>query len=138
MVSSIFAAPCCIAPTLFIVFGISAGGPGFLQIFEPYRAYFLTVGYVAVGYSFYKLISFRKKGFVKMLIEKDTNKLLEVHIVCQHASEIIHKVVPFIKYNLTLDDLLDLVDVYPTLSESIKLCAISFRKDIKHLSCCAQ
>ena len=53
--ASLFAASCCIAPTLFLIFGISAGGLGSLSVLEPYRWYFLSVAYLAVGYSFYKL-----------------------------------------------------------------------------------
>ncbi|MDQ7038470.1 MAG: hypothetical protein Q9N26_04650 [Aquificota bacterium] len=39
---------------------------------------------------------------------------------------------------LTLADIIDTVDVYPTFSECVKLWAQSFRKDISRLSCCAQ
>ncbi len=61
-VASLFAASCCIAPTLFVVFGISVGGLSSLQFLEPYRWYFLGVGYLAVGYSLYNLYL---KGWIK-------------------------------------------------------------------------
>ncbi len=54
-IASLLAASCCIGPTLFVVFGVSAGGLGYLTVLEPYRPIFLTIGYVAVAYSFYKL-----------------------------------------------------------------------------------
>ncbi len=54
-IASILAASCCVVPTLFVVFGVSAGSLGFLSALEPYRWYFLAVAYVAVGYSLYNL-----------------------------------------------------------------------------------
>ena len=53
--ASLLAASCCIVPTLFVVFGVSAGSLSFLKTLEPYRIYFLIIAYIAVGYSFYKL-----------------------------------------------------------------------------------
>jgi len=58
--ASLLAGSCCIAPTLFVLFGISAGGLGFLTVLEPYRPLFLAVGYIAVAYYFYK--TFAKPG----------------------------------------------------------------------------
>ena len=54
-VASFLAASCCVGPTLFVVFGVSAGSFSFLSVLEPYRWYFLGVAYIAVGYSLYKL-----------------------------------------------------------------------------------
>ncbi len=53
--ASLLAASCCVVPTLFVVFGVSAGSLSFLSALEPYRWYFLAVAYIAVGYSLYKL-----------------------------------------------------------------------------------
>ncbi len=54
-IASLLAASCCIGPTLFVVFGVSAGGLGYLTVLEPYRPFFLLIGYIAVAYSFYKI-----------------------------------------------------------------------------------
>ncbi|MEZ0360594.1 MAG: mercuric transporter MerT family protein [Hydrogenobacter sp.] len=67
MVASFLSASCCIAPTLFVVFGVSTGSLSFLNVLEPYRFYFLAMGYIAVGYSFYK--SFLKKPNVDCVCE---------------------------------------------------------------------
>jgi uncharacterized coiled-coil DUF342 family protein len=37
-----------------------------------------------------------------------------------------------------LDDIIDTVHVFPTLTESIKLVATSFKQNIEKLTCCAQ
>ncbi len=84
------------------------------------------------------IISFRTEGIVKMVIDQETHRVLGVHILAPHGAEIVHRVVPIIKLGLRLEDILDMVDVYPTLSESIKLCAQTFFKDVSKLSCCAQ
>jgi len=65
--ASLLAASCCIVPALFVVFGISAGSLSFLSVLEPYRWYFLTVAYIAVGYSLHKLYL---KNWVKEKILK--------------------------------------------------------------------
>ncbi len=84
------------------------------------------------------VISLKTEGLVKMVVEEGTNKILGVSLLSPQGAEIIQKVVPFIKYKLRLEDLIETVDVYPTFSEAIKLCALSFFKDVSRLSCCAQ
>jgi mercuric reductase len=79
----------------------------------------------------------KTEGVIKMIVDKNTEKVIGVHICSLEASDIIHKAVLIIKYGLTLGDIINSVDVYPTLSESIKLCAQNFKKDVSKLSCCA-
>lgn len=83
-------------------------------------------------------LSLQTEGLVKMIVEKNSGKIIGVHILAPHGAEIIHKAVLLIKYGLTIEDIIQNVDVYPTLSEAIKLCAQSFKKDISKLSCCAE
>lgn len=77
------------------------------------------------------------RGLMKMIVEEETNRILGVHMVSPQAADIIQKAALFVKYRMTTQDVLDTIDVYPTLSESIKLCAQSFEKDVTKLSCCA-
>jgi len=78
------------------------------------------------------------RGLVKMVADASTGRVLGVHILADHAADIIHEAVLAVKHKLAVDDLIDTVHVFPTLSESIKLAATSFRKDIDQLSCCAE
>jgi mercuric reductase len=78
------------------------------------------------------------RGLVKMIVEEGTNRVLGVHILSPQAADIIHKAVLLVKYRMTIQDVLDTMDVYPTLSESIKVAAQSFVKDVTKLSCCAE
>ena len=84
------------------------------------------------------IIAFRTEGLVKMVVEEETHRVLGVHVLAPHGAEIIHRAVPILKLGLKLEDIIDMVDVYPTLSESVKLCAQTFFKDVSKLSCCAQ
>src|SRR5438309_2876672 len=78
------------------------------------------------------------RGLIKMVAEASTGRILGVHILADGAADIIHEAVLAVKYRLTIDDIIDTVHVFPTITESIKLAATSFRKDIDQLSCCAE
>ncbi len=78
------------------------------------------------------------RGLVKMVADASTGRILGVHILAENAADIIHEAVLAVKHKLTVDDIIDTVHVFPTMTESIKLVATSFRKDIDHLSCCAE
>ena len=78
------------------------------------------------------------RGLVKMVADASTGRILGVHILADNAADIIHEAVLAVKHKLTIDDIIDTVHVFPTVAESIKLAATSFRKDIDQLSCCAE
>ncbi len=78
------------------------------------------------------------RGLVKMVADSTTGRIMGVHILAENAADIIHEGVLAVKYKLTIDDIIDTVHVFPTITESIKLAATSFRKNIDQLSCCAE
>jgi len=80
----------------------------------------------------------KTKGVIKMVVEPKTQRILGVHILSDLAADIIHEAALAVKHQLTVDDIIDTVHVFPTMSESIKLVATSFKKDLKRLSCCAE
>lgn len=41
-------------------------------------------------------------------------------------------------FKATIDDFIDLIHVCPTMSETLKIGAQAFRKDVTKLSCCAE
>jgi len=86
-----------------------------------------------------KAITIREtRGLIKMVAEARTGRVLGVHILADNAADIIHEGVLAVKCRLTIDDLIDTVHVFPTLAESTKLVAISFRKNLDKLSCCSE
>ncbi len=79
------------------------------------------------------------KGLIKMAVDpKKDNRIVGVHILASIAADMIHEAVMAVKYRLTVDDMIDTVHVFPTMSEAIKLVATSFKQDVNKLSCCAE
>ncbi len=78
------------------------------------------------------------RGLVKMIVHPDTDVILGVHIMASNASELIHEATLAVKFKLTIDDLIDTVHVFPTISEGIKRVAQSFRRDLSVMSCCVE
>ena len=78
------------------------------------------------------------RGLIKIVAEEGTEKVIGVHILGPEAAEGIHQAVFIIRSGMTVREITEKIDVYPTLSEMVKLCAQSFYKDVKQLSCCAE
>jgi mercuric reductase len=79
----------------------------------------------------------KESGIIKMVVDKG-KRIRGVHIVSPYASEIIIEGVYAVKLGLTVEDIIDTVHAFPTISESIKLAAQSFRRDISMMSCCVE
>ncbi len=78
------------------------------------------------------------RGLVKMIVHPDTDVILGVHIVAPNASELIHEATLAVKFKLTIDDLIDTVHVFPTISEGIKRAAQAFRRNVATMTCCVE
>lgn len=78
------------------------------------------------------------RGLIKMVIHPETSKILGVHMVMPDAADLIHEAVLAVKFGLTVDDIIDTVHVFPTMSEGLKLVAQSFVRDIRVMSCCIE
>ena len=77
------------------------------------------------------------KGFIKLIRNTETNKLIGARVVASEGGELIQQLSMAIKYGITIDDLSESFYPYLTLGEGIKLAAITFGKDVSKLSCCA-
>jgi mercuric reductase len=77
------------------------------------------------------------RGFVKLVADGATRKIVGAHILAAEAGEMITEPALAIKYGLTIEDLTSTFHPYLTLSEGIKLAAQTFTKDVAKLSCCA-
>jgi len=78
------------------------------------------------------------RGLFKMVVHPRSGKILGVHIVAPNAADLIHEATLAVKFGLTVDDLIDTVHVFPTLSEGIKRVAQSFTRDISRMACCVE
>jgi mercuric reductase len=77
------------------------------------------------------------RGFVKLLADSATRRIIGAHILATEAGEMITEPALATKFGLTIEDLTSTFHPYLTLSEGIKLAAQAFSKDVKMLSCCA-
>lgn len=78
------------------------------------------------------------RGLIKLVADSKTKRVVGLHILAPHAADLIHEGVLAVKFKLTIDDIIDTVHVFPTLSEAIKLAAQSFYRDVGKLSCCTE
>jgi mercuric reductase len=77
------------------------------------------------------------RGIVKMVIDDDSKQVLGVSLVMRDAGEVIHEAAMGLRLGATIHDFIELLHVYPTMAEALKLVAISRYKDPARLSCCA-
>jgi mercuric reductase len=77
------------------------------------------------------------RGFVKLLADASTRKIVGAHILAADAGEMITEAATAIRFSLTVEDVTSVFHPYLTLSEGIKLAALAFTKDVAKLSCCA-
>ncbi len=78
------------------------------------------------------------RGVIKMVINFETEEILGIHILSDIAADLIHEGAMIIKNKMKLDDIINTLHVFPTLSEGIKLVAQSFKRDISKMTCCAE
>jgi len=77
-------------------------------------------------------------GFVKFIASSIDERVLGVHVIGESAPEIIHEAAMAMHFKATLADFIDLIHVYPTMSEALKIGAQAFSRDVTKLSCCAE
>ena len=92
----------------------------------------LTLDYVPRA-----LVNFETTGFIKMVAEARTGRILGVQAIAPEAGELIQTAAIAIRAKMTIADLSAQLFPYLTMVEGLKLCAQTFTKDVKQLSCCA-
>jgi mercuric reductase len=83
------------------------------------------------------LANFETDGFIKIVVEKPTGRLIGGQILAHEGGEIIQSVALAIRNRMTVTELADQLFPYLTMVEGLKLCAQTFTKDVSQLSCCA-
>jgi mercuric reductase len=79
-----------------------------------------------------------ERGIIKMVLERDSDRVLGVSMVGRDAGEVIHEAAMGMRFGATVHDFIDMVHVYPTMAEALKIVALSFFKDVSKMSCCAE
>jgi mercuric reductase len=83
------------------------------------------------------LASRNTRGLVKLIAEQESGRLLGAHVLAAEAGEVIQEAILAIRFGLTVQDLVETFHPYLTMVEGIKLAALTFKKDVAKLSCCA-
>lgn len=83
------------------------------------------------------LANFDTRGFVKLVAEAGTGRLLGAQILAHNGGEAIQSAALAIRAGMTVNALADELFPYLTMAEGLKLCAQTFTQDVAELSCCA-
>lgn len=83
------------------------------------------------------IVSRNTLGLVKLVAERETNRLLGAHIVADGAGDVILAASLAIQTGMTVEQLAGGWNPYLTLGEGLFLAAQSFTRDPAMLSCCA-
>lgn len=65
------------------------------------------------------------EGLVKILADKETDKILGVHIMAPNAGELIHEAVLALQYGAASEDIARTCHAHPTMSEALKEAAMA-------------
>lgn len=83
------------------------------------------------------LANFDTRGFIKLVADRDSGRLLGAQILAAEAGEIIQTAALALASRMTVEQLAAQLFPYLTMVEGLKLCAQTFGKDVSQLSCCA-
>lgn len=72
------------------------------------------------------------EGFIKIIAQRN-EKIMGVHILSPHSSEIIHEVTLALNYGIKVSELASVIHVHPTLSESIMESALNVQNKSIHI-----
>jgi mercuric reductase len=83
------------------------------------------------------LVNFDTRGFIKIVAEAGSGRLLGVQTLADSAGELIQTAAIALRARMSVQELADQLFPYLTMVEGLKLCAQTFTKDVRELSCCA-
>lgn len=83
------------------------------------------------------LVNRDTRGFVKIVAEAATGKIVGVSMVAEGAGDVIQSAVLAIQFGLTTAQVAATWAPYLTFAEAFKLAAQTFTRDVSKLSCCA-
>jgi len=83
------------------------------------------------------LVGFETDGFIRLVADRGTGRLLGARILAPEAGEIVTAAALAVRAGFTVDELGGMLFPYLVMAEGLKLCAQTFRLDVRKLSCCA-
>nr|ABK96408.1 unknown [Populus trichocarpa x Populus deltoides] len=73
------------------------------------------------------------EGLVKIIAEKETDKILGVHIMAPNAGELIHEAALALTYDASSEDIARVCHAHPTMSEALKEAAMATHDKAIHI-----
>ena len=83
------------------------------------------------------IANFDTRGFIKLVAEQQSGRLLGCQLLAAEGGEIIQSAALAIAQRMTVSQLAEQLFPYLTMVEGLKLTAQTFNKDVSQLSCCA-
>ncbi|HZU17238.1 MAG TPA: mercury(II) reductase [Candidatus Dormibacteraeota bacterium] len=83
------------------------------------------------------LVNRDTRGFVKIVAEAASGRILGTTVVADGAGDVIQAAVYAVRFGLTTDQVASTWAPYLTFAEGFKLAAQAFTRDVSRLSCCA-
>ncbi|MDQ0213115.1 mercury(II) reductase [Arthrobacter bambusae] len=83
------------------------------------------------------LVNRDTRGFIKIVADNDTGKILGLTAVAKDAGDLAAAGVYILKAGMSVEDVANSWAPYLTMAEGIKIAAQSYTTDISRLSCCA-
>ncbi len=83
------------------------------------------------------IANFDTRGFIKLVAEQQSGRLLGCQLLAAEGGEIIQSAALAIGQRMTVSELAEQLFPYLTMVEGLKLTAQTFNRDVSQLSCCA-
>lgn len=77
------------------------------------------------------------RGFIKLIRNPETDELLGARIVAPEGGELVMELALAMRYKIKVKEVSEMLHPYLTLSEAVKMAALTFNKKMSALSCCA-
>jgi dihydrolipoamide dehydrogenase len=59
-------------------------------------------------------------GFAKVLVDRESRKILGFHVIGSDASKLVHEVIPVITMGGRMDDILKCIHIHPAMNEVVR------------------
>ncbi|HEY1157650.1 MAG TPA: mercuric reductase, partial [Arthrobacter sp.] len=83
------------------------------------------------------LVNRDTRGFIKLVAENGTGRILGLTAVGKEAADIAAAGIYILEAGMTVEQVANLWSPYLTMAEGIKIAAQSYTTDVTRLSCCA-
>ena len=77
------------------------------------------------------------RGAIKVIVEESSRRILGVHMLAPQASDLLHEGVMIVKERMTVEDVLDTLHIFPSLSDGFKKAAHALERAEQNQLTCA-